>query len=209
MQRVCWLVMVLMLPAISYGQDMKPDDMRKQLNSTLTELKAAQDRKAELAADNALLAARVADLEKQLATKNQQVADLNESAAEMADRTVLLRSHYAAWQEFMSANPSVARRWNYFLEAAAMSEGSLGLMQSNWPLHSELMPPPAGPRPVEMKPVVGTKPSATTMPSGAATHALAPTTLPAAVKTILPKAIQLSNSTRTSSTTQPSTASKP
>jgi hypothetical protein len=216
MQRVCWLVIVLTLPAVTFGQDMKPDEMRKQLNNTLTQLKAAQDRKAELAADNARLAARVSDLEKELAAKNQQVQDLNEAAAQMLDRTTLLRSHYAAWQEFMSTNPSVAQRWNYFLDAAAMSGGSLNLMQSSWPLQAEPAPPPAGPRPVEAKQPAGAIPStsATRVVTTTAKSISATQTIPVTHSTTQfpPVTIHFDikgTTTKTSSATRPSTASKP
>lgn len=92
-----------------------PDELKKQLDSALEQLKAAQDRKNELAAENEKLQARVAELEKQVGEKNAE-------AAGFAERTWLLRAHYAAWQRFMERYPVLKARWEAFMSAGPVEQ---------------------------------------------------------------------------------------
>ncbi len=73
MRRVCIGIMMALLawPAMARGQDeVKPDQLQKLYKDTLAQLKAAQDRKAELSA-------RVDSLEKQLQEATAQNELLN------------------------------------------------------------------------------------------------------------------------------------
>src|ERR1700677_1418471 len=59
--------LVLGLATVTAAQEThQPDDWKKMYDDASTQLRAAQDRKAELAKQNGQLAAQVADLQKQL-----------------------------------------------------------------------------------------------------------------------------------------------
>jgi predicted nuclease with TOPRIM domain len=88
---------------------------------TLNQLKSAQERKTQLAAENEQLKAKVAELEKQLQANQARSADLEKQAAGHAEKTFFLRSHYAAWQEFLHRYPRLEIRWKLFLEDEALT----------------------------------------------------------------------------------------
>src|SRR5579872_4011008 len=90
MRRIIGCVTVLLLAGIARGQDVKPDDLKKLLNQTRDELKSVQDRKAELAMENAKLSNRIAELEKINQAQAAQLDDLKRKAAAFADRTLFL-----------------------------------------------------------------------------------------------------------------------
>jgi len=98
--------------SVSLAQDTaaNPDELNRKYQDALNQLKAAQDRKNELANENEKLKARIAELEK-------QAEDSKRTAATYADQTYFLRSHYAAWQGFIKRYPQLAERWKAFLES--------------------------------------------------------------------------------------------
>ena len=100
-------------PALAQDQP-NVDDLNHKYEDALNQLKAAQDRKNELANENEQLKARLAELEKQLEEAKRQ-------AAGFAEQTFYLRSHYAAWQSFMKRYPHFAERWKAFLESDLLS----------------------------------------------------------------------------------------
>jgi flagellar biosynthesis GTPase FlhF len=97
------------------------EQLHRMYDDALKELKAAQERKAQLAEENDKLKANVEDLKKQLAAANQQAADLKREQTEQADKTFYLRSHYAAWQAFLRQYPELLGRWKAFMEADFLS----------------------------------------------------------------------------------------
>lgn len=98
------------------GQDnLKPEQWKKMYDDTLAELRAAQDRKNELAKQNERLGAEVERLKKELAGTQGEMASLRAQAAEQAERTFFLRSHYALWRKFLSLYPTVELRWRLFV----------------------------------------------------------------------------------------------
>jgi hypothetical protein len=107
------------------AQDVKGDDLKNMR----AELKAAQDRKAELST-------RVAELEKQNQAQAAQLEEMKRQAASVADRTLFLGAHYAAWTQFIAANPAIKMRWELFEQAAASASvaQSAIFMDPNWPL---------------------------------------------------------------------------
>jgi septal ring factor EnvC (AmiA/AmiB activator) len=134
MRRVYFTVVLLMACATLLGaDDVKPEDLRRLYDDTKRELSIAQDRKAELATENARLTARVAELEKQLKEQTVQCDDARRQAAALARSTYFLRTHYAAWVQFLQFYPMIRLQWDLFLDRVP-------------PLSPELEMPPMDPR---------------------------------------------------------------
>jgi len=109
-------VLLFAVPATSFADDeVKPEQLKKMYDDALGQLKAAQDRKAELVKENESLTAKVADLQKQLAAAQDQVQTLKHEVADTADRTYYLRAYHAAWQKFLTRYPEVMARWKLYL----------------------------------------------------------------------------------------------
>jgi len=134
--RFVWIGLVVMsvaLPGVARADDeVKPEEWQKMYKDTLVQLKAAQDRKAELAA-------RVADLEKQLQSANSQNDQLKRQSADYADKTYFLRSYYAAWLQFLSTRPSMRLEWDMFLNTAVpvTPDGAAPFIDADWPLSAK------------------------------------------------------------------------
>jgi hypothetical protein len=146
MRRIMSCVVVLvLLPAVGgvvRGQDVKPDDLKKLLNETRAELKTAQDRKADLANENAKLSSRVRELEKTNQAQTAQLDDLKRKAAAFADRTLFLSTQYAAWTQFIALNPSVRMQWAIFEDTmaavdVAKTSAAPIFMDPDWPLSAK------------------------------------------------------------------------
>jgi len=111
-------VMACVSPPLRAQPQSNPDDLSKKYEDALTQLKAAQDRKNELATENEQLKARIAELEK-------QADEHRRAAAEFAQNTFFLRSHYAAWQTFIDRYPQLKTRWRVFLEGGLLGPDEL------------------------------------------------------------------------------------
>lgn len=138
--RLAWCCAAVMLVApIARGQDVKPEDLQRMYKDTLVQLKAAQDRKAELGTQNEKLTARVAELEKQAQASGAQIDELKRQVADFSDRTFFLRSSYAAWQQFLANKPDVRMQWQFFLQSSAPPEPVQGpvFMDPEWPLSAK------------------------------------------------------------------------
>jgi len=137
MWRVFWVsVLLLSVANVARGQDEpRPEQLRKMYDDALAQLKQAQDRKNELAADNDKLNAKVADLQKQLDAAKSRVDEVNRAAASYADKTFFLRSHYAAWREFIRRYPKIDAEWRAFIEGDALGPERLrDVFDPEWPL---------------------------------------------------------------------------
>ncbi|MCS7034263.1 MAG: hypothetical protein NZ561_09745 [Phycisphaerae bacterium] len=107
----CRVTAILLICSVAAAQEPgNPEELRKLYHDALAQLKAAQDRKNELAAENERLSARVSELEQQLARCSAESMDF-------AERTWFLRSHYAAWQQFIQRYPRLKLQWEAFLRA--------------------------------------------------------------------------------------------
>ena len=114
-------VLLAMLIPIRFAKaddEPKPEQLRQLLENTLSQLKSAQERKTQLAEENEQLKAKVVDLEKQLKDKSSEI---KRQADAIAERSFFLRSHYAAWQEFIRRYPKMQNRWRAFLELDLMT----------------------------------------------------------------------------------------
>ena len=125
-----------------FAQDQtNPEDLNNKYQDALAQLKAAQDRKNELATENEQLKARIAELER-------QADEHRRAAAEYANTTFFLRAHFAAWQTFIDRYPQLKSRWRVFLEGGLLDPGDLpeGLELSpltsaeRWPKSFEAKP---------------------------------------------------------------------
>jgi DNA repair exonuclease SbcCD ATPase subunit len=115
-----WICAVLLIvfsaqPLLAQ-EEPKPEQLRKQLDDALANLKSAQDRKNELAGENDKLKERLADLEKQLAAAQERLQSQQRDIDEFAEKTFFFRARYAAFEEFIAHIPGLAPRWNAFLQ---------------------------------------------------------------------------------------------
>lgn len=116
------VVVVLILAGVCHGQEgPNPDQLKKMYDDALAQLKAAQDRKNELAAENEKLHGQIAELQKQQTVMGAQLESLQRDASTQASKTFFLRSYYAAWQRFIERYPELKVRWEAFLEADVLS----------------------------------------------------------------------------------------
>jgi chromosome segregation ATPase len=115
--------------------ELKPDQLKKMYDDALVQLRQAQDRKNELAAENDRLNAKVADMQKQLDAAKARVDEVNRQAASYADKTFFLRSHYAAWRRFIQRYPKLEAEWRVYLEGGSTeATPSQDMIDSDWPL---------------------------------------------------------------------------
>jgi hypothetical protein len=129
-------VMLLLFGSIAFGQDSpQPDQLKKMYDDVLGQLRQAQDRKNELAAENDKLNAKVTDLQKQLDAAKATIEEGNREAAGFAEKTFFLRSYYATWQEFIHHYPKLEARWKIFLAGGTLTPAPLPeYIDRDWPL---------------------------------------------------------------------------
>ena len=125
-------------PAAALAQENpNPEQLKKAYDTALEQLKAAQERKNQLAAENEKLAATVADLQKQLTAANARMEDMKRVDAEQAEKSFILRSHYMAWRDFCKAYPEVMNRWKAFLGnqfLTAPDDAATEILDPQWPM---------------------------------------------------------------------------
>lgn len=140
MRVLAWAVMVVALTAgttLALAQDTSnPEQLKKMYGDALAQLKAAQDRKNELATQNEQLTAKVAELQKQLDQARGEMLELKRQDADNAEKSFFLRSHHAAWQTFVERYPELKVRWKRFLDKDVLAAGNElpKLMDPEWPL---------------------------------------------------------------------------
>ena len=143
MRTLAWAVTAVALTVATIGtgfalaQDANsPEQLKKLYADALAQLKAAQDRKNELATQNEQLAAKVAELQKQLDAARGDMLELKRQDAENAEKSFYLRSHHAAWQTFVERYPELKVRWKHFLEKDVLAAGNglPELIDPMWPM---------------------------------------------------------------------------
>ncbi len=113
------LLVTTMMSSRVFAQDQpNTEDLNNKYQDALAQLKAAQDRKNELATENEQLKARIAELER-------HADEHRRAAAEYANSTFFLRSHFAAWQTFIERYPQLKTRWRVFLDGGLLDPGDL------------------------------------------------------------------------------------
>jgi uncharacterized protein HemX len=131
--RWIWIcALIASLTGVANAQDeIKPDELKKLYNDTLVQLKAAQDRKAELAA-------RVEQQEKELQNDTNQIADLQRQVADYQEKTYFLRIYYNAWNQFIAAEPDIRRQWDFFMNTALPAPTPQSpFYDPDWPLSAQ------------------------------------------------------------------------
>lgn len=118
-RRVCiWVAgITLMAASLASAQDQTtntPEELNRKYQESLTQLKAAQDRKNELATENEKLTARIAELEKKL-------EDAKREASTFAEQTFHWRSQVAAWETFLNRYPLLSKKWKLFMEKSPLA----------------------------------------------------------------------------------------
>jgi hypothetical protein len=101
--------------SVAAQENPNPEQLKKAYDDALTQLKAAQERKNQLAAENEKLNSTIAGLQKELAAANARMEEMKRVDAEHAEKSFFLRSHYMAWQNFIKSYPEVLTRWKTFL----------------------------------------------------------------------------------------------
>ncbi|MDB5356050.1 MAG: hypothetical protein JWN24_2503 [Phycisphaerales bacterium] len=138
MRSCVWVMAAVLLCATGGFADdaIKPEQLKKMYDDSLVQLKAAQDRKAELAKENETLAAKVEDLKKQLAASQQENQTLKREVGENNQKTFFLRSYHAAWESFIRQYPEMMARWKVYLGESAFSvpQETPEVIQFDWPL---------------------------------------------------------------------------
>ena len=175
-----WLCAVMvavisLAPAARAQDDVNPDELRRKVDAAMDQLKAAQERKNQLAAENDQLKAKVAETQKQLDAAQSQLAELQRQAAGYAEKTFYFRSHYVAWQEFLRRYPSLMAKWKVFLNNDHLTSPRdlPDFSDPNWPADAESQPAPAShPAPVS-------QPTTASVPDPASQPATAPAAVPA------------------------------
>jgi septal ring factor EnvC (AmiA/AmiB activator) len=110
------VVVLAWLAPVGHAQDGNNlDELKKSLADALNQLKAAQDRKNELATENEKLKAKIAEQE-------QQLTELRRDAAEYSAKSWQLRSQAAAWESFLKRYPNLLIRWKLFLAGDPLSQ---------------------------------------------------------------------------------------
>ena len=111
------------IAAVAHGQD--PAQLQALYDDALRQLQQSQDRKNQLADENAKLQARVTELEQQVKT------------LEASERTYFLRAHYAAWQTFMDRYPTLLGRFQSFMSSSGSGMSTsivpIEFFDPNWP----------------------------------------------------------------------------
>ena len=122
-------------PVARADDDPKPEQLNQMYQETLAQLKSAQERKTQLASENEQLKAKIAELEKQIQASQTKITDLEKQNSGYAEKTFFLRSHYAAWQEFLRRYPRFQIRWRVFLEndLPSPSDDMPLLIDPQWP----------------------------------------------------------------------------
>lgn len=150
------VAIMLVAVATAWGQDVGLAELRRMYDDVVAQLKLAQERKLELAAENerllaerdrlredrdALAAERerlVAEnrsLQRRLELAEARVAAAESEAAALAERTWQVRSMWAAWGSFLGAHPDVRREWHRFVQWATVDGDTLTWWYDRgWPL---------------------------------------------------------------------------
>lgn len=124
--RTMFILPLLLLSArAAPGQDAA--QLQKLYDDTLVQLQQSQDRKNELANENAKLNERIAELEAQMRTL--QIA---------ADRAELMAAQYAAFRSFLVRYPALRAHFSQYPGAAPTPEPELQytryeFFDRNWP----------------------------------------------------------------------------
>lgn len=136
--RLRWMLIVAMVlgcTGSAWAQE-SPDQLRKERDDALAQLKYVQDGKNKLATDNQKLQARVDEQAKKIDQLQAANDQLMRDAMEFAEKTYFLTSQYAAWQAFMARYPQVRHWWDSYLSASLTTNPNVPALETlsdEWP----------------------------------------------------------------------------
>src|SRR5450432_2668136 len=116
MRLVLVAAIIFATTAASFAQEQgNVDELNRKYQDSLAQLKAAQDRKNELATENEKLNARLTEMQKQMDDSHRQ-------AATFAMQSFQLRSEHAAWLAFLKRYPKLSQQWQLFIESDPLAQ---------------------------------------------------------------------------------------
>lgn len=110
-------------------------EWKRAYDDVVGQLKAAQDRRNELAGENERLLKRATEAENRLAPVLARNGELEREAAEYSLKTYDLRLLKARWEEMLRLHPDVRRKWQQLLQGE-MAE-SAGILNRQWPFRGD------------------------------------------------------------------------
>lgn len=121
------LLLAICAPVLG-DDDVSADQLKRMYDDAVAQLRAAQDRRNELAKQNEKLSSQIRDLQK-------QAQDAKAEAQTMAEQTFKMRLEYRAFQDFVKRYPGVDVRWRMFMRSDLLSntECILDQLNSDWP----------------------------------------------------------------------------
>ena len=135
-----------------------PQDLQAAYDDALKQLAAAQERKVELAEENARL-------REELETLKQARVDEAEAAVSDEERDYLLRSHYAAWRAFVADRPALRAEWQAYLTPPTPPAEPTGFELTDPPTTQPATQPATRPAEVPTTPTTQEAPAPTTAPA--------------------------------------------
>jgi hypothetical protein len=138
--RAAWwaAVLAMALGKAAIGQEVhKPEDWKKMYQDASAQLRAAQDRKAELAAQNAKLTGRVDEMERQLLSSKNELDTLRYQSDILAKPEYFFVAFYGNWQSFIRWYPNVLSQWRGFLDGSltTLPNAPFLLDDPDWPIN--------------------------------------------------------------------------
>ena len=128
-------VFALQAPCALAQDGLSSDQLRRMYDDAVVQLKTAQDRRNELARENEKLRSRLVQLE----AVQKELDKVQREANIVADKTFQARSEYAAFHEFLTANPLIRIQWRAFLGNDLPGVPSCGdPLGVDWPLPDKL-----------------------------------------------------------------------
>jgi len=147
-----WLVAIAVCLSALVGSawaddQLKPEEVRQKYDETLVQLRAAQDRKAELAQENQKLVlenqrlvretqqltARIAEVEKLLPQMQMQIDSKQKECESFTDAAYFWRWRYLAWTAFLEQFPALQSQWEMYLDHSLPADTSSPWRDANWP----------------------------------------------------------------------------
>jgi hypothetical protein len=135
MRRYGGLVLIAVLcswlPATVLAQDgLSNEQLKRMYDDAVVQLKAAQDRRNDLAHENVRLQARIDKADKDLEQARKE-------AKEIADATFQARAQRSAFNAFLQENPTVRLQWQLFLQRNLLAPSDASdFLDRDWPLSS-------------------------------------------------------------------------
>ena len=130
-------LLALWLAATASGQEVrKAADWEKMYQDASAQLRAAQDRKSELSAENTRLAAKVAQLQQNLQAAQGEADSLSKQVQALDSESAVLRAFHTGWYAFLRIDPIVSFKWQRFWGDSLPSwpDNQPVVVDLNWPL---------------------------------------------------------------------------